>query len=84
MLVSVVRSGGAPLKPFAVAPGGTSIALIVDAPGLRVLSDHRQTVLVPPDDDSEPVKFDLVGDVPGARRISLQPGMAAATWVNWS
>lgn len=71
VLVSVVRSGGVPLKPFAVPAGGTSVALIIDAPGLRVLSDHRQTVLVPAADDSEPVKFDLVGDIPGPQRLSI-------------
>ena len=71
VLVSVVRSGGTPLKPFGVPPGGRLLALIIDAPGLRVLCDHRQTVLVPPDGDSEPVKFDLIGDEPGPRRISV-------------
>ena len=71
LLVSVVRSGGAPLKPFEVPTGGRLLALIIDAPGLRVLDDHRQTVLVPPDGDSEPVKFDLVGDDPGPRRVSV-------------
>ena len=71
LLVSVVRSGGAPLKPFVVPAGGRLLALIIDAPALRVLDDHRQTVLVPPSGDSEPVKFDLVGDDPGPRRISV-------------
>lgn len=71
LLVSVVLSGGAPLKPFEVPAGGQRLALIIDAPGLRVLGDHRQTVLVPPYGDSEPVKFDLIGDDPGPRRVSV-------------
>jgi CHAT domain-containing protein len=71
LLVSVVRSGGAPLKPFEVPAGGRLLALIIDAPGLRVLEDHRQAVLVPPGGDSEPVKFDLVGDDPGPRKVSV-------------
>ena len=71
LLVSVVRSGGAPLKPFEVPAGGRRLVLIVDAPGLRVLEDHRQAVLVPPGGDSEPVKFDLVGDDPGPRKVSV-------------
>ena len=69
LLVSVVRSGGSPLKPFEVPIGGRLLALIIDAPGLRVLDDHRQTVLVRPGGDSEPVKFDLIGDNPGPQRI---------------
>ena len=71
LLVSVVRSTGAPLKPFNVPAGGRLLALIIDAPGLRVLDDHRQTVLVPLGGDSDPVKFDLMGDDPGPRRISV-------------
>jgi CHAT domain len=71
LLVSVVRSGGAPLKPFEVPASGRLLALIIDAPGLRVLEDHRQAVLVPPGGDSEPVKFDLVGDDPGPRKVSV-------------
>jgi hypothetical protein len=71
LLVSVVRSGGAPLKPFEVPASGRLLALIIDAPGLRVLEDHRRAVLVPPGGDSEPVKFDLVGDDPGPRKVSV-------------
>jgi hypothetical protein len=71
VLVSVVRSSGARLKPFDVPKGGRLLALIIIAPGLRVLGDDRQTVLVPPSGDSEPVKFDLIGDEPGPRRISV-------------
>jgi molecular chaperone DnaK len=77
VLVSVVRSvgappeGGAPLSPFDVPTGGRHLALILYAPGLRVVDDHRQTVLVPPSGDSEPVKFDLIGDDVGLRRISV-------------
>jgi molecular chaperone DnaK len=77
LLVSVIRSigtppeGGAPLRPFEVPAGGRLLTLIIDAPGFRVLDDHRQAVRVPPGGDSEPVKFDLVGDDPGPRRISI-------------
>ena len=67
----VPRSGGAPLKPLDVPVGGRLLALIIIAPGLRVLGVDRQTVLVPRDGDSEPVRFDLVGDDPGPRRISV-------------
>jgi hypothetical protein len=71
LLASVVRSGDAPLKPFEVPVDGRLLVLIIDAPGLRVLDDHRRMVLVPPDGDSEPVIFDLIGDDPGPRRISV-------------
>ena len=58
------------------------LALIIDAPGLRVLDDHRQTVLVPPDGDSEPVKFDLIGEIRGHGGSRSRPGMAAASWAS--
>ena len=83
LLVSVVRSSGAALKPFEVPASGRLLALIIDAPGLRVLEDHRQTVLVPPGGDSEPVKFDLVGDNPGPRKISVTAWDGAPTWASW-
>ena len=69
--VSVVRSGGAVLKHFDVPEGGRQLLLLVDAPAIRVLSERRQYLLVPADGDSEPVKFDLIGDVPGPCRISV-------------
>jgi hypothetical protein len=77
LLVSVVRSVGAPpgssapLKPFEVPASGRQLMLLIDAPGLRVLGQHRQMVLVPPGGDSEPVKFDLIGDRPGPQRMSV-------------
>jgi hypothetical protein len=71
LLVSVVRSGGAALKHFDVPEGGRQLLLLVDAPAIKVLSERRQYVLVPADGDSEPVKFDLIGDVPGPCRISV-------------
>jgi hypothetical protein len=71
LLVSVVRSGGAALKHFDVPEGGRQLLLLIDAPAIKVLSERRQYVLVPADGDSEPVKFDLIGDVPGPCRISV-------------
>jgi len=71
LLVSVVRSGGATLKHFDVPEGGRQLLLLVDAPAIKVLSERRQYVLVPADGDSEPVKFDLIGDVPGPCHISV-------------
>jgi hypothetical protein len=71
VLVSVVRSGDVALKPFAIPRGGRQLLLLIDAPRLRVLSERRQSVLVPADGDSEPVRFDLVGDDPGPRRVSV-------------
>ena len=71
LLVSVTRAGGVPLKNFEVPPGGRQVALVIDAPGLRVLDGHRRMVVVPPSGDSEPAKFDLIGDDPGPRRISV-------------
>jgi hypothetical protein len=77
LLVSVARSvgappeGSAPLKPFEVPASGRQLMLLIDAPGLRVLGQRRQMVLVPPGGDSEPVKFDLIGDKPGPQRMSV-------------
>jgi len=70
--VSVVLSGGGELlKDFDVPQGGLPVLLVVHAPGLRMLGGHRQSLLVPHSGDSDPVRFDLIADDPGSRRISV-------------
>jgi CHAT domain len=76
VLVSIVRSaqdGGAALKPFRAgsAPRGTDVTLVLHAPGVRVLSGQRQVVRVLPDEDSEPVMFELQVGRPGPCRMSV-------------
>jgi len=63
--------GGAPLKSFAVPPGGRDVLLVLHAPGLEVLSAQRQTVRVPAAGDSEPVMFELRASAPGPCRLSI-------------
>ena len=41
------------------------------APGLQVLSDDQQTVHVPADADSRPVRFELRADTPGPAKVSI-------------
>ena len=74
LLASIVLApgpGGTELDPFDVPPGGRDVLLVVHAPGLRLLGDHRQTVHVPTTGDSRPVMFELRADAPGPRRVSV-------------
>jgi hypothetical protein len=75
VLASIVReartSGTTPLKPFAIGPGGSDILLVLDAPGLVVLGEQRQRVRVRPDQDCEPVMFELRADEPGPVQLEV-------------
>jgi hypothetical protein len=73
LLVSIVLAGpaSAGLKPFDVPPEGRDVLLVAYAPGLRLLGDQRLAVHVPADGDSEPVMFELRGDTPGVRPVSV-------------
>jgi hypothetical protein len=74
LLASIVLAAGsssAELEPFDVPPEGRDVLLVVHAPGLRLLSDQRQTVHVPPNGDSRPVMFELRADLPGPQRVSI-------------
>lgn len=74
LLVSVVLTAGpgqAELESFPVPPTGRDIDLIADAPGLRVLGDRQQTVSVPADADSRPVRFEFRADTAGPRQVSV-------------
>lgn len=73
LLVSVVLVGPdhAALDRFDVPPGGTDVLLSLHAPGLRLLSDQRQTVHVPENADSRPVMFELRADEPGPRTVFI-------------
>ena len=61
----------AELKLFDVPPEGQDVVLVMYAPGLHVLSDHQQTVHVPADADSRPVRFELRADTPGPAKVSI-------------
>jgi hypothetical protein len=63
--------GSAELEPFDVPPQGQEVLLVLYAPGLRVLSDQQQTVHVPADGDSKPVRFELRADTPGPAKVSI-------------
>ena len=74
VLVSIVRDGtgnDVPLKAFHTGPGGQDVLLVLHAPGLQVLSGQRLTVHLPPNDDSEPVMFELRAGSPGICRMSI-------------
>jgi len=73
LLVSIVLAGppGSRLKLFGVPAEGQDVLLVVHAPGLRLLGHQRLTVRVPPDEDSEPVMFELRADAPGPRPVSV-------------
>jgi tetratricopeptide (TPR) repeat protein len=59
------------LEPFDVPAEGQEVLLVLYAPGLRVLSDQQQTVHVPADGDSRPVRFELRADTPGPVKVSI-------------
>ena len=61
----------AELEPFDVPSEGLDVVLVMYAPGLHVLSDHQQTVHVPADADSRPVRFELRADTPGPAKVSI-------------
>jgi hypothetical protein len=61
----------AELELFDVPSEGQDVVLVMYAPGLRVLSDHQQTVHVPADADSRPVRFELRADTPGPAKVSI-------------
>ena len=74
LLASIVQTGAggtARLAPFNVPAGGRDVLLVLHAPGLRLLSDQRLTVHVPPTGDSSPVMFELRADAEGPRTISI-------------
>jgi hypothetical protein len=74
LLASIILSAGpasAELAPFDVPPQGQDVDLVMYAPGLKLLGDQQQTVHVPADRDSRPVRFELRADAPGPQRISI-------------
>ena len=61
----------AELELFDVPSEGQDVDLVMYAPGLHVLSDDQQTVHVPADADSRPVRFELRADTPGPAKVSI-------------
>jgi hypothetical protein len=61
----------AQVEPFDVPPEGQDVDLVMYAPGLHVLSDYQQTVHVPANADSRPVRFELRADTPGPAKVSI-------------
>jgi CHAT domain len=63
--------GGQELKDFNVPAHGTSVLLVLHAPGFEVLNEgqERQQLHVPQAGDSEPVRFDLRAGQPGLRPV---------------
>jgi hypothetical protein len=74
LLASIVREAGPGsklLKPFDVLPEGRDVLLVAHTRGLQLFSEQHQTVHVPADGDSEPVRFELRADAPGPRPFSI-------------
>jgi CHAT domain/Sigma-70, region 4 len=74
LLASIVMASrpiSAELEPFDVPAEGRDVLLVLYAPGLQLLSDQQQTVHVPAQGDSRPVKFELRADTPGPLRLSI-------------
>jgi hypothetical protein len=74
LLASIVLAAGparVELEPFDVPAEGRDVLLVIYAPGLQLLGDQQQTVHVPADRDSRPVRFELRADTPGPRSVSV-------------
>jgi hypothetical protein len=75
LLVRVLARAEPPLKtsvPLEVPSGQVELLLMVDAPGLRLLSEPHQKLRLPVDGDSDPVLFQLLPLSVGRRRISIR------------
>ena len=74
LLASIVLAAGptsAELEPFDVPPEGQDVLLVTYAPALQLLGDQQQTVHVPTEGDSKPVRFELRADTPGPLVVSI-------------
>jgi transcriptional regulator with XRE-family HTH domain len=75
VLASIAREAGkgaaAVLKPLLVPSAGRGVVLVLDAPGLEVLSGGRRQVDVPFHGDSEPVMFELRAIEPGPVELGI-------------
>jgi hypothetical protein len=67
-----LASASTGLKPFPVRPGGTRVAIIVEAQhGLTPVEPLEQHIRVPETGDSEPVRFAFRADQPGLFKIRV-------------
>ena len=74
LLASIVLTpgvGSVKLERFDVPPQGRNVLLVIHAPRLQLLSDQQQTLYVPPNADSNPVRFEFRADTPGPRPVSV-------------
>ena len=80
LLASIVLTAGPASVPVksGVSLEGRDVLLVLYAPGLRLLSEQRQTVHVPPGADSSPVMFELRADAPGPRQVSVTAWIAGS------
>src|SRR6202008_2558872 len=54
------RGSSVMMDHFPVGPAGVTVTVTVSAPGLRPAGDLEQDISVPPDADSEPVRFGFI------------------------
>lgn len=80
VLAGVVRDAqdNAPPQRFAIGDQGRRVLLVLHAPGLQVLSGQRRTIRVMPGEDPAPVMFELRGDSPGVRQITITAWLGGA------
>ena len=77
LIVQVVRLTrsdlGTALRPFELAPRGTEVTISVSAtPGLRAHGDLDQTLVVPMEADSDPVRFSFTLTRPGPNTVVVR------------
>lgn len=74
VMVTVHRFAGssAALKNFSVSSAGTYLTITVSAPGLIPQGDLEQELFVPPDTDSEPVRFGFITGPAGLHSATIR------------
>ncbi len=76
LLVRITRAAGpgssVMMDRFPTGPAGATVTVTVSAPGLRPAGDLEQDVPVPPDADSEPVRFGFITGPVGLHLVEVR------------
>jgi hypothetical protein len=76
LLVRITRAAASGssvmMDHFSLGPAGATVTVTVSAPGLRPAGDLEQDVPVPPDADSEPVRFGFITGPVGLHPVEVR------------
>jgi hypothetical protein len=71
IIIDQGTGAGTAIKSFPVPQAGRDVLLDIKADGMLVRGLYQQVVRVPPDDDSDPVRFQLRAGRPGPATVSV-------------